>query len=263
MKNCIFCKLQKLNDIIIENKYFYAIFDLNPVSIGHTLIIPKRHILSIEDLNENEANSFFEFQNNVVEKIKTINLKEFYNNILKNSNEKNSINFTKKILHKFVKFNWIKDYNLWINNWIFAWRTVNHLHIHIIPRYKWDVKDYVWGVRHIIPELGNYKNFISKKLVRDNIPEIIKNTWIKPDYYISEKNEYKDELFKKLLEETKEVIEEKNNIKNLKEELWDLLEVFESILKLENIEMSEIIKIKESKNKKNWWFNKRIILNLN
>lgn len=105
-----------------------------------------------------------------------------------------------------------------------------------------------------------YKN---KKLVRDNIPKIIENSWVKPDYYIAGNNEYKDELFKKLLEEAKEVIEEKNNIENLKEELWDLLEVFESILKLENIEISEIVKIKEKKAKKNWWFDKKIILKIN
>ncbi|MDQ7009994.1 MAG: nucleoside triphosphate pyrophosphohydrolase [Candidatus Gracilibacteria bacterium] len=80
-------------------------------------------------------------------------------------------------------------------------------------------------------------------MVRDNIPKIIENNGVKPDYYIADNNEYKDELFKKLLEEAKEVIEEKNNSKNLKEELGDLLEVFESILKLENIDISEIIKI--------------------
>jgi len=38
-----------------------------------------------------------------------------------------------------------------------AGRTINHLHIHIIPRYFGDVEDYIGGIRHIIPGMGNYK----------------------------------------------------------------------------------------------------------
>lgn len=102
----------------------------------------------------------------------------------------------------------------------------------------------------------------TKKLIRDNIPEIIEKNWGKADCYVAGEVEYRDELFRKFLEEAEEVVAEKNNKEKLKEEIWDLLEVLEAVLKLENIEMSEILEIKEEKKKKNWWFDKRIILNM-
>jgi predicted house-cleaning noncanonical NTP pyrophosphatase (MazG superfamily) len=58
-----------------------------------------------------------------------------------------------------------------------------------------------------------------KKLIRDKIPEIIKKQGRNPDFYVADENEYKDELFKKLLEETNEVLEEKMNKEKLIEEL--------------------------------------------
>jgi len=101
---------------------------------------------------------------------------------------------------------------------------------------------------------------MNQKLVRDNILEIIKLSWRKPIFHIAQEKEYKLELFNKLLEETNEVIQEQKNKEKLKEELWDLLEVFYSILKLENISFDEIESIRKNKLLKNWWFEKRIIL---
>jgi len=101
-----------------------------------------------------------------------------------------------------------------------------------------------------------------KKLIRDKIPEIIKNQGRNPVFYTADENEYKNELFKKLLEETNEVLEEKMNKEKLIEELWDLLEVVEAIAKLEKIDMQEILKIKEQKAKTNWRFEERFILEM-
>ena len=54
MKNCEFCskKIKKRN--IIKNKYAFCIFDRNPVTKFHTLIITKRHIKSFFDLKDKE-----------------------------------------------------------------------------------------------------------------------------------------------------------------------------------------------------------------
>ncbi len=101
-----------------------------------------------------------------------------------------------------------------------------------------------------------------KKIVRDKIPEIIKANWREPIFYVAWKQEYEKELFKKLLEETKEVIEERGNTEKLKEELWDVLEVFYSILKEKNISFEEIEEIRKNKKLKNWWFQEGIILEL-
>jgi diadenosine tetraphosphate (Ap4A) HIT family hydrolase len=50
-----------------------------------------------------------------------------------------------------------------LNDGTDAGRTVNHLHWHVIPRHKGDMLDPRGGVRHVIPELGNYRNSKRKK----------------------------------------------------------------------------------------------------
>jgi len=47
-------------------------------------------------------------------------------------------------------------YNLGVNDGEAAGRTIHHLHLHIIPRYIGDVENPRGGVRHIIPDKGNY-----------------------------------------------------------------------------------------------------------
>jgi len=50
-----------------------------------------------------------------------------------------------------------EGYNIGNNEGEVAGRTIHHLHIQIIPRYKGDVSNPTGGIRTIIPELGNYK----------------------------------------------------------------------------------------------------------
>lgn len=47
-------------------------------------------------------------------------------------------------------------YNIGINSGAAAGQTVMHLHVHVIPRYEGDMEDPRGGVRHVIPEKGNY-----------------------------------------------------------------------------------------------------------
>ena len=47
-------------------------------------------------------------------------------------------------------------YNVGFNVGEAAGQTVMHLHVHVIPRYRGDVPDPRGGVRHVIPERGNY-----------------------------------------------------------------------------------------------------------
>lgn len=75
---------------------------------------------------------------------------------LKNPLNENSVEFCKKML-AHVGVDKIPDaYNFGINDGEAAGRTVDHLHIHLIPRYFGDVEDPRGGVRHIIPGMGNY-----------------------------------------------------------------------------------------------------------
>ncbi len=55
MKDCIFCKIIKReipSDIVYEDDKFFAFLDIHPVSIGHTLIIPKNHHRWVWDVPE-------------------------------------------------------------------------------------------------------------------------------------------------------------------------------------------------------------------
>jgi len=98
-----------------------------------------------------------------------------------------------------------------------------------------------------------------RKLVRDKIPEIIKNTGENPITKILNDNEYKTELEKKLLEECHEVINAKTKEDRL-EELADLLEVMLSLSKTQNNNLEDIIDVCKTKRLKRGGFDKKIYL---
>ncbi len=123
--SCLFCDiLQTKQGIIFDNKTTYAIYDNYPVTKGHILIIPKRHIEDYFSINKEELLDMDE------------NIKE-----------------CKTIIDK--KFS-PDGYNLGINNGKAAGQTVMHLHIHLIPRYENDCDDPSGGVRGVIPEKQKY-----------------------------------------------------------------------------------------------------------
>ena len=96
------------------------------------------------------------------------------------------------------------------------------------------------------------------KLVRDNIPEIIKSNGEKPVIRILNDNEYKTELEKKLNEEYQEVLNAKGEERI--EELADMIEVIKYLAKIENSTLDEVIAIANKKNAKNGAFNNKVFL---
>ena len=109
---------------IHENKFAFAIYDGFPVSKGHSLVIPKRIVSSVFDLNDDEYNHIFILLRDV----------------------------KKILLEKFKP----DGFNIGINNWTDAGQTIEHAHIHIIPRYNGDLKDPRGGVRNILPDNSGY-----------------------------------------------------------------------------------------------------------
>ncbi len=96
------------------------------------------------------------------------------------------------------------------------------------------------------------------KLVRDKIPEIIKNNNETPITRILSDEEYKVELEKKLLEEYQEVLEASGN--DRLEELADMLEVMIALASLDDATLEDIIKIADKKRNKRGGFKEKIFL---
>lgn len=97
------------------------------------------------------------------------------------------------------------------------------------------------------------------KLVRDNIPSIIEDNNEVAITRILNDEEYRNELYKKLIEEANEVISSKTTKETL-EELADVLEVIIAISKLESKNLGDIIEISNKKRLKRGGFEKRIFL---
>ena len=106
----------------------------------------------------------------------------------------------------------------------------------------------------IVSWIGQYYN----KLVRDNIPEIIKNNGETPITTILDDKSYKEELEHKLYEEYLEVLESSG--KDRIEELADMLEIIKALAKLENSNLEEVIEVANEKIKKRGAFDKKIYL---
>ena len=100
---------------------------------------------------------------------------------------------------------------------------------------------------------------IFNKLVRDNIPNIIENNGEKAITRILSDKEYRVELYKKLLEESQEVINSQDT-EDILEELADVLEALKSIAELENRNLDDIIEIANQKRLKRGGFSKKIFL---
>ncbi len=124
MNNCIFCDLKSSKVILLENDYFYCIYDKYPVEKGHCLIITKRHVKDYFDLSKEEHNAMYDF----IKEIKLLLDLEYSP----------------------------QGYNIGINNGEAAGQTVFHLHIHLIPRYKSLHFDPRGGVRGVIPDKQKY-----------------------------------------------------------------------------------------------------------
>lgn len=96
---------------------------------------------------------------------------------------------------------------------------------------------------------------VYNKLVRDKIPEIIKNDNCKPITKVLNDEEYIKELNKKLKEETNEYLND-NNV----EELADIVEVIYAILDSKNVSIEKFETIRKLKVEKRGAFKNKIFL---
>jgi len=113
-----------LGEHIASNDSAFAIWDGFAVSPGHALVIPKRLFGSWWEATAQERVDLFALVDEVRAKI-AVDYKP-------------------------------AGYNIGINVGEASGQTIDHLHIHVIPRYDGDVSDPRGGVRHVIPSKGNY-----------------------------------------------------------------------------------------------------------
>lgn len=99
---------------------------------------------------------------------------------------------------------------------------------------------------------------VYNKLVRDKIPEIIKEKGEEPITRELNLNEYKIALETKLKEECQEVITA--NGEERIEEIADALEVLKALAKLEGATLEDVVTVADRKNTKRGAFEKRIFL---
>jgi diadenosine tetraphosphate (Ap4A) HIT family hydrolase len=121
--SCVFCSLP-LERIVAKNDLAIVIRDAFPVSAGHTLVIPRRHVASYFETTAEERLAMFE----LLEGAK------------------------RDLDNEFAP----AAFNIGINDGQAAGQTVMHLHMHLIPRYAGDLPDPRGGVRWIFPEKADY-----------------------------------------------------------------------------------------------------------
>ena len=97
------------------------------------------------------------------------------------------------------------------------------------------------------------------KLVRDKIPEIIKNNGEESVIRVLDDVTYKEELLKKLYEECDEVIKSKTKEETL-EECSDVLEVLIALLEYNGYILEDLLKCRDEKKEKRGTFQKRLYL---
>lgn len=155
MKKCVFCEPDELASASTIEKYekFTLRLDPNPVSFGHILIIPNRHVEKFDELDEDELSKLGEAvtrSRKIAEEKRRI--REKYSNISA-VKEKDSNDMVDSILEEKED---PEGFNIGLNEGKTAGQTINHLHIHVIPRYEGDVKNPEGGVRNVIPDKADY-----------------------------------------------------------------------------------------------------------
>jgi diadenosine tetraphosphate (Ap4A) HIT family hydrolase len=121
--DCPFCDPDP-DQILYEDQNVIALWDRYPVSPGHALLVPRRHVAGWFDASPAEQLALVSALPVVREKIESTHQPG--------------------------------GWNIGINVGEAAGQTVFHLHVHLIPRYKGDQVDPRGGVRKVIPGKADY-----------------------------------------------------------------------------------------------------------
>ena len=122
-ERCPFCNIAAAR-ILQESALAIALSDAFPVSRGHCLVIPRRHVRSWFETSEDERREMLRLLDDAREALRQAGGPD--------------------------------GFNIGINDGAAAGQTVPHLHVHLIPRYTGDARDPRGGVRWVLPERADY-----------------------------------------------------------------------------------------------------------
>lgn len=157
--NCYFCTVAsgQADPFIYENRSFIGIFDTHPVNPGHALVIPKRHVASIFDLDDNEQDDYFDALKGVKNAIETTDLKALYEEMVGRDYLKDRPKDQIEVVMALPFLGKKPDaYTVGNNDGRAAGRSIDHLHVIVLPRYEGDVENPRGGIRNVIPERAFY-----------------------------------------------------------------------------------------------------------
>ncbi len=125
-RGCFFCrelkeKKEKKNLILYQGRYVFVVMNKYPYNNGHLMIVPKRHLLHLEDLNSDELKELFELLKAAIKALKTA-----------------------------VK---PQGFNIGMNIGTAGGAGEDHVHLHIVPRWEGDTNFMpLIGETKVIPE---------------------------------------------------------------------------------------------------------------
>ncbi|HPQ81734.1 MAG TPA: HIT family protein [bacterium] len=120
---CPFCNIQP-ERIVASDELVFCILDRYPVTEGHALVMPRRHVANFFDLTAQEGLALA-----------------------------GMIKKAKAFLDERFK---PQGYNVGVNVGRAAGQTIDHVHVHLIPRYDGDMENPRGGVRGVIPKKQKY-----------------------------------------------------------------------------------------------------------
>ena len=123
--SCPFCSMIQSRDVVIDGNLAAVILDGFPVTIGHSLVIPKRREPDFSKLSTDEQSEILSLASERMRQLQS---------------EDPSIT----------------GFNLGVNVGASAGQTVEHAHLHVIPRREGDVEDPRGGVRWVMPSKADY-----------------------------------------------------------------------------------------------------------
>jgi diadenosine tetraphosphate (Ap4A) HIT family hydrolase len=112
------CQLCAPRDAILQNDLAYVRYDNDPLSRGHVLIVPKRHVADFFDMTADEQAAVLDLMNQARRSIQAAHSPD--------------------------------GYNIGVNIGAAGGQSRMHAHVHLIPRYSGDVPDPRGGIRCVL-----------------------------------------------------------------------------------------------------------------